>query len=134
MVGDAPKGMCSQRGGHLGIAEHGGPIAEGQVGGDDDRGLLVELADQMEQELPTGSGERQIAQLVEYHEVEPAELGSDGASLPDASFFLEPGDEIDHVEVTPAGTGTHDARVNRGGQMRLARPCAVDEHDVAATG
>jgi hypothetical protein len=40
----------------------------------------------MEQELPTGSGERQIAQLVEHHEVEPAELSSDGASLADASW------------------------------------------------
>jgi len=37
-----------QGGGHLGIAEDGGPLAEGQVGGDDDRGLFVELADQVE--------------------------------------------------------------------------------------
>jgi len=34
-----------QRGGHLGIAEHGAPFAEGQVGGDDQRGPFVELAD-----------------------------------------------------------------------------------------
>jgi hypothetical protein len=45
MMGDAIEG----RGCHLGIAEHGGPLAEGQVGGDDDRGLLVELAEQVEQ-------------------------------------------------------------------------------------
>ena len=66
MVGDA----VEQRGGHLGIAEHGGPLAEGEVGGDDDRGLLVELADQVEQELPAGSGERQITQFIEHHEIE----------------------------------------------------------------
>jgi hypothetical protein len=31
-----------QCGGHLGIAEHTGPFAEAEVGGDDDAGLLVE--------------------------------------------------------------------------------------------
>ena len=45
MVRDA----IEQRGVHLGVAEDGGPLAEGEVGGDDDRGLLVELADQVEQ-------------------------------------------------------------------------------------
>ena len=29
-----------QRGGHLGIAEHAGPFAEGEVGGDNDRGYV----------------------------------------------------------------------------------------------
>ena len=48
MVRDA----VEQRGGHFRIAEDGGPLAEGQVGGDDDRGLLVELADEVEQQLP----------------------------------------------------------------------------------
>jgi len=37
-----------QRRGHLGVAEHAGPFAEAEVGGDDDAGLLVELAEQME--------------------------------------------------------------------------------------
>ena len=47
-----------QRGGHFGVAEHARPFAEGEVGGDDDRGLLVEAANQVEQELPAGLGER----------------------------------------------------------------------------
>ena len=54
-----------QRGGHLGIAEDARPFAEGQVGGDDDRGSLVEPADEVEQELAAGLGERQIAEFVE---------------------------------------------------------------------
>ena len=62
-----------QRRGHLGVAEYGRPFAEGQVGGDDDRGPLVEPADQMEQELAAGLGERQIAEFVEDDEVEAAE-------------------------------------------------------------
>ena len=37
-----------QRRGHLGVAEHGGPLAEGEVGGDDDGGPLVQLADEVE--------------------------------------------------------------------------------------
>ena len=40
-----------QRRRHLGVAEHAGPLAECQVGGDHDRGLLVEAADQVEQQL-----------------------------------------------------------------------------------
>jgi len=33
--------------------------AERQVGGDDHRGLLIELADQVEQQLPARAGARQ---------------------------------------------------------------------------
>ena len=36
-----------ERGGHLGITEHGGPFGEGEIGGDDDRGSFVEAADQV---------------------------------------------------------------------------------------
>ena len=39
-----------QCGGHLGIAEHLGPFAEAESGGDDDAGALVEFAQQMEQQ------------------------------------------------------------------------------------
>lgn len=49
-----------QRGRHLGVAEHARPFAEGEVGGDEHRGLFVEPADQVEEELSTGLGERQI--------------------------------------------------------------------------
>ena len=56
MVGEP----VEHRGGHLGITEDTGPFTEGQVGGDDDRGAFVELADQVEQELAAGLGEGQI--------------------------------------------------------------------------
>ena len=45
VVGNA----VEQRGGHLGVAKDGRPLTEGQVRGDDDRGLLIELADEMEE-------------------------------------------------------------------------------------
>jgi len=36
-----------QRGGHLCIAEHRHPFTELEIGGDDDAGRLIQLADQM---------------------------------------------------------------------------------------
>ena len=36
--------------GHLGIAEDGCPFAEAEVGGDDDAGALIELAQQVEEQ------------------------------------------------------------------------------------
>ena len=47
-------------GGHLGVAEHLRPIGEGEVGGDEQGGVLVELADQVEQQLSSGLAERQV--------------------------------------------------------------------------
>lgn len=37
-------------GGHLGITEHSGPLAEAEVGGDNDANTLVGLAEQVEQQ------------------------------------------------------------------------------------
>ena len=58
---DAAVRVGHRRGGHLGVAEDGRPFAEGQVGGDDDRGALVEPADEVEQQLASGLGEGQVA-------------------------------------------------------------------------
>src|SRR3546814_3954276 len=59
VVGDA----VEQRRGHFGVAEHGRPFAEGEVRGDDDAGPLIKLADEVEQQLPSRAGERQITEL-----------------------------------------------------------------------
>ena len=48
--------------GHLGVAEDGRPFAEGEIGGDDDRGALVEPAHEVEEQLPAGLGEGQVAE------------------------------------------------------------------------
>src|ERR1700676_4525042 len=53
-----------QRGRHLGVAEHGGPLAEAEISRDDDAGALVEFAQQMEEQGPAGA-ERQVTKLVE---------------------------------------------------------------------
>lgn len=74
VVGDT----IEQRGRHLGIAEDCGPFPEGEVGGHDDRGAFVEAADQVEQELATGLGKRQVAKFVEDEEVAGGEVPDQG--------------------------------------------------------
>src|ERR1700677_5217534 len=58
-----------QRGRHLRVAEHGGPLAEAEIGRDDDAGALVELAEQMEEQGSAGGAEWQVAEFVEDDEV-----------------------------------------------------------------
>ena len=68
-MGDAIEQCCR----HLCIAEDGGPFPEGEVGGHDDRGALVEAADEMEQQLAAGLREGEIAELIQDQEVEAAQ-------------------------------------------------------------
>ena len=56
-------------GGHFGVAEDLRPIGEGEVRGDEQGRVLVELADQVEQQLTAGLAERQIAELVDGDEI-----------------------------------------------------------------
>ena len=90
-------------GGHLGVAEHLGPIGEGEVGGDQQRGVLVELADQMEQQLPAGLAEGQIAELVDDDEIVAQQLLGQAAAAAGGLFLLELVDQIDEVEEPAAG-------------------------------
>src|SRR5208283_4339650 len=83
MVGEA----IEQRGGHFWVAEHSRPFAEGEIGGDQDRGTLVEPADEVEEELSAGQGERQVAEFVEDDEVH-AGVAHDLASLADVAELL----------------------------------------------
>ena len=65
--------------GHFGIADDARPFAESEIGGDDDRGALVESADEMKEQLASGLGEGPIAEFVEDDEVEPGEMDGDTA-------------------------------------------------------
>jgi len=94
MVGES----VEQRRGHLGIAgEHTRSFPEGEVGGDHDRGGFVELADEVKQELATRLRERQVAEFVEHHEVEPSETIGDVALTAGPCLGFEPVDEVDDV-------------------------------------
>ena len=59
MVGEA----VQEGGGHLGALEDLGPLGEGQVGGDGDRGLLVELGGRVEDKLAAVFGKGQVSQF-----------------------------------------------------------------------
>ena len=50
---------------HFGVTEHLWPIGEGKIGGDQQRGVLIEFADQVEQQLAARLAERQIAEFVD---------------------------------------------------------------------
>jgi len=91
-----------QRGGHLGVAEYARPFTEGEIGGDDDRGALVEAADQVEQQLAARLREGQITQFVEDDEVEAGEIIGKPTLSAGSTFRFEAIDEIDGVEETAA--------------------------------
>src|SRR5581483_7982317 len=93
-----------QRGGHLGVAEHTGPLAEGKVGRDDYGCALIEPADEVEQKLATGLGEGQISELVQDDEVHPGQMLGKPALPPVAGLGLQTVDEVDHI--VEAATGT----------------------------
>ena len=65
--------MCeavAQRRRHLGVGKDLRPLGEREVGRDDQRRALVEAAGEVEQELPAGLGERQVAEFVEHNLIE----------------------------------------------------------------
>ena len=88
--------------GHLGVAEDRWPFSEGEVGGDDDRRALVELADEVEQELATSLGEGEIAQFIENDEVETVQAISKAALFAAAGLYLKAVDQIDDIVKPPA--------------------------------
>ena len=84
-----------QRGCHFRIAEHAGPLAEAQIGRDDDAGALVEFAQQVEQERSAGRAERQAAKLIEDHEVGVDQTVRDLANFSLGLFLFECVDQFD---------------------------------------
>lgn len=117
MMGDA----IEESGGQLGGPEHRRPFPGRQVGRDDDAGLLVKFASQMEQQLPALTGEGKIAKLIEHDEVEARELGGKRAAFADPGFRFEAGHQIHGVEVAPPRSSTNDIGGDGDGQMILYR-------------
>src|SRR5271166_2394018 len=118
-------------GGHPGVAEHLGPIGEGEVGGDQQRGVLVELADQVEQQLPAGLAERQVAELVDDDEIVAQQLLGQAAAAAGGLLLLELVDQIDEVEEPAPGADADDRRGDGDAEMRFARAGSADEDRVA---
>ena len=117
-MGEAVK----QRRRHLGVAEHGSPFAEAQVGRDDDAGSLVELAEQMEEQRSAGGAERQVAELVKDDEVGIGEPPGDLPRLSLKLLLFEGVDELNGREEPDALAVMLDGLDADGrGEMRLTR-------------
>ena len=99
-------------GGHLGVAEDAWPFTECEVRGDDHRGLLVKLGDEVEEQLAAGLGEGQVAKLVEDDEVEAGQMIGDTALTTSARLRLELVHEIDNVKEATSRTAA-DASAGR---------------------
>ncbi len=82
-------------GGHLGVAEHLRPIGEGEIGRDQQRGVLVELADEMEQQLATGLAKRQVAEFVDDDEIVAQQFLGEATAAAGGLLLLEQVDQID---------------------------------------
>jgi hypothetical protein len=120
-----------QRGRHLGVAEHGRPLAEAEISRDDDAGALVELAQQMEEQRSAGGAERQVAKLVENDEIGVGEPRRDLAGFALKLLLFESVDEFDGGEEPDALAVMLDGLdADRGGEMRLARAGAPDQDDI----
>ena len=87
-----------QGGRHLGIAEDGHPFSERQVGGDEQAGLLVKLADQVEQQCAARGRKRQVAQLIQNHGIDQRELFGQIPGFAQLLFFLQQVDQVHGIE------------------------------------
>ena len=103
------------RGRHLGVGEDLGPVGEGEIGGDDDRGVLVELADQVEEQLRASLAEGQIAELVDDDEILAQQGFDDASALAGGLLLFELIDQVDEVEETAAGARSDDGGGDRDG-------------------
>jgi len=88
----------------------------------------------VEEQLTAGLGEGQVAEFVEYDEVEPRQVIGDTALPATPGLALQSVDEVDdRVEATPcaaADTGSG----NGYGEMRFTGTGSADQHGVALFG
>ena len=118
----------------FGVAEHAGPFTEGKIGGDDDGRALVEPADEMEQQLAAGLGERQVAEFVEDDEVHPGQMLGDTTLPAVAGLDLEPVDEVDHVVEATTGARPDAASGDGDGHVCFAGAGTADQDGVTLLG
>ena len=94
----------------FGVAEHLRPIGECQIGGDQQRGVFVEFADQVEQQLAARLAERQIAEFIDDDEIVAQQLLGQPATTTGGLLLLQLIDEIDQIEEASSGAGANDRR------------------------
>ena len=117
---------AEQRRGHLWVAEHRGPFVQGEAGRNDDRGALVDLAHEVEQQLAPGLGEGQIVEFVEDDEVAPGELVGRAALVSGAVLGVEIVDRVNDNVAATAGALADTGPGDGDGEIGLAGPGAAE--------
>ena len=116
---------------HLGIDEHGGPFGEVQVRGDDDARMLVELAQQMEQQRTARLAEWQVAELIEDDDVHAQQTAGDTTGSALSLFLLERIDQVYRpVEAHPLGVLHDPGHTDGGRKMAFAATGPTHQNDV----
>jgi len=108
MVGQA----VQHRGGHFGVAKNLRPVGKSEIRGDQQRGVFVKLADQMEQQLAAGLAEWQIAQFIDDDDVVAQQFLRQPAGAAGGFLLLQLIDQIDKVVEPAAGFGADDGGSN----------------------
>ena len=106
-------------GGHFGAAEDLWPIGEGEVGGDQQGGVLVEFADQVEQQLSAGLAERVVVEFIDDDEVVAQQLLGEASAAAGGLLPLELVDEVDKIDCAAASSGRWRGRRRCSGCDRL---------------
>ncbi|CAE6862443.1 hypothetical protein R75777_08096 [Paraburkholderia nemoris] len=120
-----------QRRRHLCISKHTGPLSEAQVGGNDDAGSFVELAEQVEQHGAAGLAERQIAEFVENHKIGIHESRGELSGLAHELLLFERIDQLDGgEEAHTASMVLESLHTDRGCQMGLSSARSTYQNDV----
>ena len=118
-----------QCGRELGIGKDGWALREAQVGGDDQAGLLVELAHEVKQQCATDLAERQIAQFIKDDEMDVRHAVGELALLAVELFLLERVDEFHGGQKPDPPMVVDDGlHADRCGDVRLAGAGTVDEY------
>ena len=115
----------------FGVAEHLRPIGECQIGGDQQRRVLIELADEVKQQLSAGLTERRIAEFVDDDEIVAQQLLGQAAAAAGRLLLLELVDKIDEVEEPSPGASADDRRGHGDAEMGFAGSGAADEDRIA---
>ena len=120
-------------GGHLGVAKDLHPFAEGQIGGDDEAGSFVKLADQMEEQGAPGFREGEIAQFIENDRIHLGQVPCQVAGTALGFLPLQLIDQIHHVVKAHPLACVDGSHPQGNGAVGLARPRPAYQDEVVGT-
>ena len=125
-MGDPIQHRC----GHLLVRKHLAPFAEGQVGGQDQAGALVQLTEQVEQQGATAFGKWQIALLVQDHGIDIDQPVGQLSGFAGRLLLLQLVDQIYHAVEAHTLASAHGVASQIDGLVGFPRAGSADQQDV----